>query len=457
MTGWSLRSRLGWKLGSSLGLLWLAGTALAMAGAWHQTTNVLDSSLQEAAERLLPLALETIDNRKKGVGAPAGEIGYQPANSNHEDIFYQVRDNEGNILLRSHDAPRQLLNRTLEPGFASANGLRLFTEKAIGQELYIQVAEDLNNRKSAFLETTTAFLAPLVILIPLAWIIVVLTLERLGKPLEDLGKELHVRGGNNLSAIDGTALPIEIQPIVQDINRLLDRLAQALNTAHSFAANSSHELRTPLAAALAQAQLIGQDLTSLGQDLTSLRARVRVNKLIVALGRLNGIVGKLLQLARTGSGATLNSFPVNVVRVVEFIVAEFRRREGLADRFHIEKSDRTEIVVQADLDALGIAIANLIENALAHGQPDGLVVIRIGPDASISVVSEGDVVSSDVLERLPAPFVRGISSSDGSGLGLSIVKSIMTGMGGALQLFSPARCHTGGFEAALVWKSQLGE
>jgi hypothetical protein len=30
-------------------------------------------------------------------------------------------------------------------------------------------------------------------------------------------------------------------------------------------------------------------------------------------------------------------------------------------------------------------------------------------------------------------------------------------MGGALQLFSPARCHTGGFEAALVWKSQLGE
>jgi signal transduction histidine kinase len=158
-----------------------------------------------------------------------------------------------------------------------------------------------------------------------------------------------------------------------------------------------------VAAALAQAQLIGQDLDPGG-------AKERVNKLVAALGRLNGIVEKLLQLARTESGATLNSCPVDVVRVAEFIVAEFKKQEGLANRFHIEKSDRVELIVQADLDALGIAIANLIENALAHGRRGGLVVIRIGPDASISVVSEGDVVSSAVLERLPAPFVRGISS-----------------------------------------------
>ena len=67
---------------------------VATAVAWHETTEELDSGLQETAERLLPLVLETIERSSMQVSSPAGEIGYQALGC-EEYLLYQVRTSKG--------------------------------------------------------------------------------------------------------------------------------------------------------------------------------------------------------------------------------------------------------------------------------------------------------------------------------------------------------------------------
>ena len=261
MKYWSIRDQLSLRLGIGLGILWLLAAAVATAVAWHETTEELDSGLQETAERLLPLVLETIERSSMQVSSPAGEIGYQ-AIGREEYLLYQVRTSKGEMLLRSHDAPSILLSEQARVGFHDSDAYRIFTQKVSGRDIYIQVAERLGHRHEALLETTSALFLPLLGLLPFAWVVVILAVRKIGGPLKALSNELHERGGSNLSAIESQALPAEIQPIVAEVNRLLARLDLALQAERSFAINSSHELRTPVAAALAQAQLLQQELTA---------------------------------------------------------------------------------------------------------------------------------------------------------------------------------------------------
>jgi two-component system, OmpR family, sensor kinase len=443
MKSWSIRGQLALRLGIGLGILWLLAAAVATAVAWHETTEELDSGLQETAERLLPLALETIERNSMQVSSPAGESGYQSAGS-EEYLLYQVRTSKGAMLLRSHDAPSVLISEQARVGFKESDGYRIFTQKVSGKDIYIQVAERLGHRHDALLETTSALFLPLLGLLPFAWVVVILAVRKIGGPLKALSNELHERGGYNLSAIESQALPVEIQPIVTDVNRVLARLDLALQAERSFAINSSHELRTPVAAALGQAQL-------LQQELTEKRAKERGKKVIEALGRLDRLVEKLLQLSRTGSKPSLDSELIDLVTIAEFIIAGYQQRKDLANRISLEVTGEGSQIVHADMDALGIALANLIDNALIHGKMGGRIIVRVGPEPSLSVISEGDLVAEDVMESLPGRFVRGASLAEGAGLGLSIVQSMMMQMGGVLKLFSPPRQHAGAFEASLIW------
>jgi two-component system OmpR family sensor kinase len=170
-------------------------------------------------------------------------------------------------------------------------------------------------------------------------------------------------------------------------------------------------------------------------------------------------VEKLLQLSRTESKSSLDFEPIDLVTIVELVIAGYRQRQDLTNRISLELASEGRPIVHADMDALGIALANLIDNALIHGKRGGPIFVRVGPEPSVSVISEGDLVSDDVMKSLPGRFVRGASLAEGAGLGLSIVQSIMIQMGGVLMLFSPPRQHAGAFEASLLWheRSVLGE
>lgn len=438
---WSLSRHLVRSLTLGLAGLWLCAVISSVVVVRHELNEVFDGALQEAALRLLPLALDDLQEAEEHDGArEVADTG--DGDDTEAALAYQVRELSGRILIRSHDAPRVSFPDVLATGYSESDGWRSYTVRAVDRPLYIQVAEPMRHRDEALLEVLVWLIAPVAFLAPLAGMIVMVAIRRVLTPIAGVREAIRTRGRSDLAPIDDGGLPDELAPIVDDVNRLLRRLGHALESERSFAANSAHELRTPVAAALAQ-------LSRLATELQGTAAAERAERIATVLRGLAGRIEKLLQLARADAGIALRREPVDPVQVVELLVEEFRRQEQHADRLHLEIATEDDVRVETDIDALAIALRNLIENALVHGTPDGIVQVTVADDRSIRVINDGPAVVPERLAALTGRFERGGGPTPGTGLGLAIADTIIRQAGGSLQLLSPATGRADGFEAVV--------
>jgi two-component system OmpR family sensor kinase len=340
----------------------------------------------------------------------------------------------GNDVVKSWPAPPQA------SGFSSADDWRVYTLVGGEDGIVLQVAEDLAHRREAFYNTLIAMLSPLVLLLPLSVLAVWLVVRRAMRPVHWLGVELGKRGGGNLDLIEPGRLPLELQPLVGDVNRMMERLGHAIAAERAFAANSAHELRTPVAAAGAQAQLLAAELAG------SSHGR-RAGQLADALRKVGRLVEKLLQLARAEAGVGFSRDPVEIGGLAGFLIAEARRQYPAADLRMERGADA--LIVEGDGDMIGIVLQNLLDNAVRHGMAGKPILLRVGPGRELSISNAARVPAPEKLARLGERFARAESGADGSGLGLSIARSIMEQMGGRLEIHSPARGRKSGFEVVL--------
>lgn len=436
---WSLARRLTSSLGLGLAALWFGAAVASVLVARHELNEAFDSALQETAQRLLPLAL---DDLREIVAADGRAIEHDEVRQHDEYLVYQLRAADGRILLRSHDAPAAPFPVALTPGFAEAGGWRSYTEAGARGRVFLQVAEPSEHRDEALWEILLWLTAPLGLLVPLAGLSIGVVVRRGLAPMTVVREAIRERGGSDLNPIPDSGLPTELAPIVDDVNRLMGRLSQALESERSFAANSAHELRTPVAAALAQ-------LSRLSAELRGSAAAERVERIGAILRDLGRTVDKLLQLSRAEAGIALRREPVDLVQVAELLVEEFRRSPAYGRRLRLRVESEDDIVARADVDMLGIALRNLIENALVHGAPEAPVDVVVSAAGDIHVINDGPVVPAERLQALTGRFQRGNSRGSGSGLGLAIVDTIARQAGGGLRLASPPAGRATGFEAIL--------
>lgn len=245
----------------------------------------------------------------------------------------------------------------------------------------------------------------------------------------------------NLEPLRSDRHPAELAPIAEAIDALLSRLKAALDAERSFAARSAHELRTPIAGALAQTQ-------QLAAELVNGPGAMRLREIETALKRLAKLSEKLLQLARVEAGFAKSDRATDLLPVLNMVVRDINANSLWHDRVRIENAN-VRLVAPIDPDAFVIAIRNLVENGLKHGAADRPVQVVLGETGILRVRNEGSPVNEADLARLGQPFVRGDTSADGSGLGLSIARSILEQAGGGLTLNSPASGVTDGFEAVM--------
>jgi two-component system OmpR family sensor kinase len=441
---WKMSRRLVGILVVLIGGIWLVGVGIAAISIQHDIVEVFDSSLQETAQRLMPLALDDLDELGEHDGEERQLADIFPASEHKEHLLYQVRNASGRVLLRSHDAPVEPFPAPLTRGYFDDEGWRYFTEVSPNRHIFVQVAELPKERREAIRAVWLGLLTPLFGLLPVAALVIYWTVKRTTRPIIEVQRQIGTRNGENLEPIDPKGLPDELAPIIHDMNRLLERLKAALEAERAFAANSAHELRNPIAAARAQAEVIADSLRG-SPDYA------RAAQLIDMLGQLGRRTEKILQLARTEAGLGLGRTETDLVAVTRLVVADYVRRPQLAERLTFDPGQSETLAVAIDPDALGIALQNLIDNALSHGAPEGRVEITIEPEASVHIINEGPVVSASALVALTKRFERaGATRAPGAGLGLSIVEQIMHQAGGHLELASPARGRESGFEATLV-------
>jgi two-component system OmpR family sensor kinase len=436
----SLQRRL--SLGLAIGVtgLWLAATLGAGLILRGELDEVFDSALQEVAQRVLPLAyIEVLDRDNAAPDdVPAQRIA--SVSAHEEYITYIVRDAKGRVLLQSHDADPAAFPNDLRPGFHDSPQLRLYTESAVQGTLFVTAAELPSHRRKVVVEAMGMLVWPLAALLPLSllgvWALVGLSL----RPVLALQGEIESRGRGNLSPVGAKALPAEIGPVADAVNRLIARLRRALEAERSFTANSAHELRTPIAAALAQAQRL---LAEMPDGPTRERART----VEAALRQLSRLSEKLLQLAKAEGGGLLAETPQDLARVLGFVLNDVGRDPETAKRLHFTLPPEGSLASHMDADAFAILARNLVENALKHGLAAAPVTITLSGDGILSVANSGPVVPAETLARLKHPFERGATGAKGSGLGLAIAEAIANGSGGRLELFSPVPGQSDGFEA----------
>lgn len=428
----SLRRDLSVGVALGVAALWIAALLLAGGVLRHELNEVSDGALQEAAERILSIAVVELTNSDDGVAARR----ISPLDAEEEHLTYAVYDDEGRVLLYSHEAQPRLFSGEPRLGFSNRHDYRLYGTGAVSGAYRIVVAEPLEHRRETLLRTVAALAWPMAALLPLTLLWVWwLTRARL-RPMIRLSEAIRHRNETDLTPVATEGLQAEFLPLGDSVNRLMQRMSRALEAERAFTSSAAHELRTPIAAALAQLQ-------RLTRELEAGPARRRAQDLEAEFKRLARLAEKLLQLARAEGASVLRETETDLVPILALTLDDFRHESG--GRLRAELPD--EALSRIDPDAFGILARNLIENALNHSPAAAPIDVALSASGRLSVANDGSIVPPDQLSRLKQRFERGNAAGPGSGLGLAIAEAIAHAANGSLDLSSPIPGKAEGFLA----------
>ncbi len=421
----SLTGRLVFSISLMLAFFWALAVGLGLYVMREEFDEVFDSALQETTERLVPLVVDDYLHLDDQSGPK--RIGDSIRSVKDEYLTYQVRDASGRVLLHSHNVTPEPYPAPLIPGFWSDGDRRIFTVATISESLFVQVADSLEHRREATTEGAMALLIPLLFILPLGMVATWWIVRRAMLPIGTLRDAISERDGANLTPIDLRELPKELASIPFSINHLLRRLQAALQAERDLSANSAHELRTPLAGALAQTEL-------LHDQLVQKKDKARAEQVIAALRRLSLMLEKLLQLSRAEAGIGAAQSSVDLSSLCDLVLEDFTRAHPSA-AVHVRRdASAMPLLRRVDPDAFVIAFKNLLENALRYGVPDRPIQIRQPRDGDLTVANFTRQSLEEDVNVYRNRFKRGRSAEPGSGLGLAIVDRLMLQMNGSLEL-----------------------
>jgi signal transduction histidine kinase len=222
----------------------------------------------------------------------------------------------------------------------------------------------------------------------------------------------------------------ELKELADTFDLMLERLDAAFASQKRFVANAAHELRTPLTAMRTAIEVTLTKPSRSSEQLEAMAARVKRS-----IEQAEATIEALLTLA---------SSEVSLAARESFDLAT--AAEDALDAAGQTIVER-RLTVQAALHPAGVTgdrvllermIANLVENAARHNNPDGWIDVRTGSQggaAVFEVANSGPIVTQEQIPALFEPFARAqqrIKSADGVGLGLSIARAIATAHGATI-------------------------
>lgn len=429
-------------------VIWGAAAVLSYRAARHEVQELMDGQMTKTARLLLadasadPALLRRLPERMaetRGARSRRGEL----------ELEYQILAADGAVLARSANAPAIPAGARLgraEIEHAGEPWRTLLVESADGR-YRVQVAHSVRTRDKEALEIASKTVLPMGLLFPLMLGAIYFAVRRGLKPLDDLASDVASRSPENLSALTPAGGPRETQPLVKALNRLLGRVATTLENERRFTTDAAHELRTPLAALKVQTQvaMATQDAAmhrhALGQILAGTERASRVVEQLLRLARLDPI-DKLPE----PRDVDLNAVAIAAVTDAQGPAAA---RQQMLQAIVPESAT----TISGDVELLGAALRNLVDNALRHAPERSSVAVRVGLEGGapyISVTDTGPGVPQEDLPRLAERFYRGRDvTAEGSGLGLAIVQRIAELHGARLEVENVAG---GGFVSRLRWR-----
>ena len=395
-----------WLMGGVLLSIFVAGIGMYWL-VQSEANDLFDYQIRQAAISL------------PAHGMPPEMLSYDDDVGENVDI--QVWNWQGKLLFASY--PARILPRFPGTGFSTV----LFKQRAwrvYGIQRHqqtIQVAQPIEERQELASGLALRSLLPFGMLIPLLTGLIWLVVGRSLRPLQSIAQALEQRDADAMQPLSASQLPEEIVPLVSAINRLLTRLAQAMQTQRAFVADAAHELRSPLTALKLQLQLTERA----GSEA---QRAVSFGKLNQRLDRTIHLVKQLLTLARSESQLVAQNFqPVDLSELVGQVINDFMT---LAEdrQLRLQLALAPAIVVRGQSENLRILIGNLIDNAIRYSPVHGVVAVQLieqNGHPLLTVTDSGSGIPSAERERVFDRFYRRMGTkTSGSGLGLAIARNI---------------------------------
>jgi len=393
----------------------------------EQANNLFDEQLQIVGKTLITTSATynkiTLDNPH-----------YETTVVSSNNIAYQLLRNE-TLLLRTNNAP-QLILTELSSGFTELNFLgqrwRVFIESSSVEKeqmgnIRVIVAQPIKQRFSLAEQVILSAVTPIILVIPLIALLISMAIRHALKPLTVLRRELAEKKINDLSKLSSVTSSTELQPVIQTLNLLFERLSSAFSRERYFASDAAHELRTPLSVL----KINVHNLQITQSEKLDNDGRGSLIQLGQSVDRMAHVVDQILTLNRTNPDQlTMEITKLELQALLQQVISDLYP-EIMKHQHDISLESQT-IAVYANEFALVTLVKNLIGNACKYTPNGGQIWVKVIDDVqsfTLIVEDSGPGIAKSEYERVFDRFYRVGGDSHqstvvGCGLGLAIVQHI---------------------------------
>ena len=417
----SLRRRLFVWLSASILAAGLIAAALSFALSWADANALQDTQLAQVAS--------VVARGTLAADPPA----FTPRDEEDAETHYVIKP-LGTPVPAGADARVDLaLAPSLPPGLQTLEQRdvqwRVLVARSAAGERFA-VAQRMTVRDEVARDAALQTLLPLLVLVPVLLLIVSVVLGHAFAPMRAMSAEVDRLHASELGALDERHVPLEALPLVQAVNRLMRRLALALQQQRRLVSDAAHELRTPVAALLVQADNVQH------VDLPP-EARSRMVSLREGLARMSALIDQLLSFARIQGASPSLAHRLDLSALVRLAIEEtLPMAQSKGVDLGCVRIDPGSI----DGDPLHAyaLVRNAIDNAVRYSRPGGSVDVSVWIEdgvACLVIEDTGPGIAPADIERVFEPFVRVLGSQEsGSGLGLAIARTASLALGGTISL-----------------------
>lgn len=450
---WSLASRLTlWFTTSAFFLILIATITLYWSLA--RTLNIEDAHLMSDKIQTVIHLLNADPNLK----SIKERVEKEWVTRKFERVYVKVLDQNGTTITETPDFDD--ISKTLFEGVPTVNFdhpekaaerketktgkvftvevIRVLPSKSSPQERIVQIALDRTREKN-FLAT---YRSQLIIVLCVTLLVAMLIGKRIAlkgiQPISEIAETVKkIRSTTLHEHINVFNVPAELTLLAKTFNEMLDRLNESFDRLSRFSQDIAHDLRTPIN------NLQGALEVALGRPRSSEEYLDVIGSCLEECARLSHLIDNLLFITRAENpSAQLAIETLDIKNEIERLTDFFEAPATEAGvKLHVDVPN--SLSIRADRALLQRAIGNLITNAVKYTKREGQITLSartVGGAIQIEVKDTGVGIPADHLSKVFDRFYRVDESRSanpgGSGLGLSIVKSIMSLHRGKVELSS---------------------
>jgi two-component system, OmpR family, sensor histidine kinase TctE len=368
-----------------------------------------------------------------------------------DQISYAVLDDKGRVVAGDATLPRAPVLPQPYPQFwddvHEGRGIRAVTIAGVNDGIRVQVVatETRRKREQASREAAIAAIVPTTLLSIAAVLAVILGVGRGLGPVEDLRRQLQARTHLDLRPVEEGGVANELRPLVHELNEVLARVEGAQSLQARFIADAAHQLRTPIAGLITQLDLARDG---------DVRDDSHLRQAREGAARLGRLAQQILSLASADplSNPAVPLEPCDLADIVKDRAPTWLR--SVTPRGVELEFDLAPAPIRGNPVLIGELASNLVDNAARYGA--ALVTVRCGetgvrdefrktesplrnssltPVSFLEVKDDGPGIPPGERARVFDRFRRlENESTEGSGLGLSIVKEIAQRHGAVIEV-----------------------